>query len=266
LLRPAPLVSDEELDWQLACFEWLLRGSGGYGRFKHAVLVLPTDEFFPQRGFPIGKLEVALFDQMKEHAGMSGWLCALEIQEPNPDPRVAPTIAIQGAPQSPPGTFHTGPSGATITCRPDLIANPTSFVAIMAHELGHFLISSIEREPPGGEERLEFVTDIAAVFLGFGVFLVNSAFTFKQLDLGDSIGWSARTQGYLSEFELLNALSLFTVLLGIAPTQVTPYLKSFLRWRYRSACKAFAAAPALDGLRQISPIHALGRELAPARP
>jgi hypothetical protein len=266
LLKQPPLVPREEADWQLACFEWLLHGSGGFGRFRRSVLVLPTDEFFPQRNLPPGALEGALFEQVKKHAGMSGWRCTLDIQIPDPDPHVAPTIAVQGAPQSPLGTFHGHPTRATITYRPGLLADPMSFVATMAHELGHFLVSDIAQPVPGGDENLEFATDLAAAFLGFGVFLANAAFTFAQFDRGDAIGWSTRRQGYLTEPQLLNALSIFTVLRDIEPHLVTPHLKGPFRRPYRAACSALIGPANLESLRAVAPIDADTREIVPRSP
>jgi hypothetical protein len=230
------------------------------------VLVLPTDEFFPQRDLPSGALEVALFEQIKKHAGMSGWRCTLEIQTPDPDPHVAPTIAVQGAPKSPLGTFHGHPTRATITYRPGLLADPMSFVATMAHELGHFLISDIAQPVPGGDENLEFATDLAAAFLGFGVFLANSAFTFAQFDRGDAIGWSTRRQGYLTEPQLLNALSIFTALLRIEPRLVMPHLKGAFRRPYKAACSAHSEPANLESLRAVAPIDADTREVVPRSP
>lgn len=249
LFGRSPLISPDELDWQIACFSWLLRGTGGFGRFRNALLVLPTDEYFPQRGLRSGALEQALFQQVKEHAGMSAWRCSLEVQKAEHGARVAPTVIIQGYPSSPLGTFRRDKKRAVITYRADSITDPASFVATLAHELGHFLISEIREPPPGGHANLEFATDMAAVFLGFGVFLANAAFNFSQYQGGGTQGWSAGTQGYLSELQLLHATALFTVLLGIEPSRATSQLDSHLRKTYRAACGVLR--------RPQSPVHAL---------
>ena len=244
-----PLVPPDEVEWQIACFSWLLRGTGGFGRFRHALLVLPTDEHFPQRGLRGGALEQALFKQIKEHAGMSAWRCSLEVQKADPDARVAPTVIIQGSPRSALGTFRRDKKRAVITYRADSITNPASFVATLAHELSHFLISEIREPPPGGQGNLEFATDMTAVFLGFGVFMTNTAFNFSQYQGGGTQGWSASTQGYLSEAQLLHATALFTVLLGIEPSRATQHLDSHLRGLYKTACGVLQ--------RTESPVHAL---------
>lgn len=262
LLGGGPLIPPDDVAWQLACFDWLLRSTGGFGRFRNALLVLPTDEFFPQRGLQRGALEHALFRQIKDHAGMSSWRCALEVQAAEPDPRVAPTVIIRGHARSPLGTFHRDKKRAVITYRHDSVSDPMSFVATLAHELGHFLISEIREPPPGGRDNLEFATDMAAVFLGFGVFLADSAFRFSQYQGGGTQGWSARSQGYLSQSQALHALAIFTALLSINPQQAAPHLDAHLRGLYRHACaKLCEASSKLEELRAIRPLESNTRDI-----
>jgi hypothetical protein len=130
-----------------------------------------------------------------------------------------------------------------------------AFVATMAHELGHYLVSEIPGPPPGGSDALEFATDMAAVFLGFGTFLVNSAFSFSQFQNHDVMGWSAKRQGYLSESQLLNALAIFTALRGSAVSAVSREIKSHHRALYRRACKAASDSHTqLELLKSITPV------------
>ena len=137
-----------------------------------------------------------------------------------------------------------------------------SFVATLAHELGHFLISEIREPPPGGRDNLEFATDMAAVFLGFGVFLADSAFRFSQYQGGGTQGWSARSQGYLSQSQALHALAIFTALLSINPQQAAPHLDAHLRGLYRHACaKLCEASSKLEELRAIRPLESNTRDI-----
>jgi hypothetical protein len=112
-------------------------------------------------------------------------------------------------------------------------------------------------------ERLK-QTDIAAVFLGFGVFLVNSASTFSQFDGGGTVGWSTRRQGYLSESQLLNALSIFAALLGIEPRRIMPHLKASFRRPYRINDRAITGSESKLGiLRSVPPVNADTRDIVP---
>ena len=72
-----------------------------------------------------------------------------------------------------------------ITYSPAALRDPSGFIATMAHELSHYLMATIPLEPPGGPEAKEPATDICSIFLGFGVFAANSAFSFRQFDDGN---------------------------------------------------------------------------------
>jgi hypothetical protein len=49
------------------------------------------------------------------------------------------------------------------------------------------------------------------------------------------IGWSSRTQGYLSEVALVSALAIFQRLIGRDPVEAAPYLDDHLRKEVRRA-------------------------------
>jgi hypothetical protein len=124
---PRPLVSEEEERWVLEGFGWLLRASGGFGRFRHALTVLPEARFFPQRGLRFPDLQQALLEQIKAHAGMSSWPCRLLIQQPEANP-LMPGEKIPSAQSfSPAASFLRTPQGADITMiRPGcLIQSPS---------------------------------------------------------------------------------------------------------------------------------------------
>jgi len=110
-----------------------------------------------------------------------------------------------------------------------LAGDPMALVATFAHELAHYLCSTFHGEPPGGKEMDEPATDLTAVFIGFGVFLANSAFTFQQYSSATRTGWRARTQGYLPELQLLNAMAIFCSLSGAPWRDALPHLDAHLR-------------------------------------
>ncbi len=172
---------------------------------------------------------------------MGQWPCRLEAQEEDPNPVVAPTLVIQEAPSSAAGTFSASGDEVVITYNPASIADPMSLIATLAHELAHYLTGGFPEEPPGGWDNWEFATDIASVFLGFGIFAANSRFNFSQFTTVDSQGWRSQQHGYLSEPELLHAQAIFSALLNVPPKEVLAHLKSSLRGLYRRACKDVAA-------------------------
>jgi hypothetical protein len=137
------------------------------------------------------------------------------------------------------GTFRVrvrqGKVRGKMTYSPATLAEPADFIATMAHELGHYLMAGATSDPPGGAEAEEPATDLAAVFLGFGVFLANSAFSFRQFQDGTTQGWERRARGYLDERCLAYALALFCRLLGIDPRLARPHLDTNPRSYFKHA-------------------------------
>ncbi len=239
---PTLPIDADELEWQLATFKWLGEEFGEIGDTK---LVLPTPEFFPRSGASGNAAVAELFEQVRSAAGLEQWPCELvtgdaerPIQAGN-----AHLLVHHGAPP-PCGTFQMTGEGedrrALITYNPNLAGNEEALVATFAHELGHYLMSTATTPPPGGWDLHELATDMIAVYLGFGIFLANSAKNFSQFQSAGEMGWSSRLQGYLSEAALVTALAIFQRLAGRPPSEAATHLKPYLQKVLKSADKALA--------------------------
>jgi len=216
--------------------------------------VQPTPAFFPDRGLQGHAMAEAMFARVREYAGMAGWPCELRMQEDDPNPLVSTALLVQNAPSSPAGTFRATNAGALITYHPKRLSDPMSLVATFAHELAHYQTANYPEPPPGGWDAWEHATDLAAVFLGFGLFLANSRFRFSQHSDGQTMGWKWRQQGYLSEPEVLHAHAIRCALLGTPLHQTLDHLKPALRGIYKRVQRDVQRAPqALQNLREESP-------------
>jgi hypothetical protein len=240
LFAPKLPIDSDELEWQLATFKWL---GAEFGPAGEAELVLPTAEYFPpspRKGE--GRVE-DLFASVKAAAGMADWPCELRAGEGDRPAHVGTGLLLrhEGA-SAPCGTFtmDDGEGGVkvVITYNPSLADDTGALVATFAHELAHYLMSTARTAPPGGWELHELHTDLAAVHLGFGIFLANSARSFSQYQSGGEMGWSSRTQGYLGEGALVTALVIFQRLAGRDPMEAAPFLKDYLRSDLKKAAKA----------------------------
>jgi hypothetical protein len=240
LFAPKLPIDGDELEWQLATFKWL---AAEFGPAGESPLVLPTAEYFPPsqcRGE--GRIE-DLFASVKAAAGMSDWPCELRAGAGDRPAHVGAGLLLrhEGA-GAPCGTFtlDDGEGGRTvvITYNPSLADDIGALVATFAHELGHYLMSTAATAPPGGWELHELHTDLAAVHLGFGIFLANSARSFSQYQSAGETGWSARTQGYLSEGALVTAIAVFQRLAERDPMDAAPWLKEYLRSDLKKAARA----------------------------
>ena len=240
LFGPRLPVDEDELEFQLATFQWLQREFGALGAAR---LVLPTPEFFPAvQAAGRGAGASAMFDDVRRAAGMADWPCRLEAGgRDRPVHAGNAHLLRHEGPSAPCGTFRIdeGPAGrhAVVSYNPDMEADHAGLAATFAHELGHYLMATSRGTPPGGWELHELHTDLAAVYLGFGIFLANSARRFSQFQDATEMGWSSRTQGYLSEGALVTALVVFQRLAGRDPLDAAPFLKDYLRSDLRDATR-----------------------------
>ncbi|MDR3447016.1 MULTISPECIES: hypothetical protein [unclassified Dyella] len=248
--RKGTLLGSELTHWQFDCFGWLLRHTGGLDALRQRPLVQPTPQFFPERGLQGHAMAEAIFARVREYAGMADWPCVLQAQEADPNPVVAPALLVKGSPSSPAGTFRATEDGALITYHPNRVRDPMSLVATFAHELAHYRTAGCPEPPPGGWDVWEHATDLAAVFLGFGLFLANSRFSFSQFSDGQTMGWQWRQQGYLSEPEILHMHAIRCVLLGTPARETLDHLKPALRGIYKRVQREVERSTAeLDRLR-----------------
>lgn len=262
LFGPKLPIDQDELEFQLATFKWLRREFGGSGAGS---LVLPMPAFFPSvRG---GRADPrALFDDVRRAAGMEEWPCRLEAgaAERPVEAGNAHLLRHEGTPP-PCGTFRVeeGPAGrhAVITYNPSMASDPVGLAATFAHELGHYLMATAAGTPPGGWDLHELHTDLAAVHLGFGIFLANSARNFSQFQSGGESGWSSRWQGYLSEGALVTALVIAERLGGRDPMAAAPFLKNYLQSDLRKANAGLAKLhPGMKAAVEAVDLAAYGSE------
>ena len=242
LFGPRLPIDEDELEFQLATFKWLNREFGGLASSR---LVLPTPDFFPSARSRRRVPARLLFDDVIRAAQMTQWPCELRTGDNDRpiDAGNAHLIQHEG-PNAPCGTFsiEEGRDGryAVITYNPDMENDQQALVATFAHELGHYLMATAAAAPPGGWELHELHTDLAGVYLGFGIFMANSARSFRQFQSDGRMGWSSRTQGYLSEGALVTALAIFQLLASRDPADAVPYLKDYLRKDLRKAVSALS--------------------------
>jgi len=232
--KSKPLLSADEREYQVDSFKWLIKYFGDSEFYENTSLILPTDKYFPNEVTSNRDAAHSTFQQVLEHAGLSNWPVTLEAQSLDPDTVVAPTIVVQNTDASPAGTFRVDENHEVkITYNPEIVGDPMKMVSVFSHELAHYLTATCPEPPPGGWDNWEYATDICAIFMGFGIFQANSAFSFQQYTTSDSIGWKTSGVGYLSQRERCFALGIFLKLKNISPTVAFPYcdrnVKAYLK-------------------------------------
>lgn len=235
LFGPSPPISHDEFEWLFACFAWLDRKLGERDLSTDFV---PTLSLPSEPEFLAARTATQIFELVKMRAGLHDWECRLEQGEAAPPPIAATGAIGEYSQKSTLGTFSVEGNTPIIRYTPDLLHNPVGLAATFAHELAHLLVHTLG-VPPGGEALEEHATDCAAVYMGFGVFLANSARHFSQFGDGTYQGWSASTSGYLSENALVTALALFEARFP-SDRDTGGHLKDYLKPAYRKATKFLA--------------------------
>ncbi len=250
------LIDGDEWEWQLACFQWLLKNTGGIEEFRKYLLIKPTRDFFPSTYADKPNQAELLFNIIKTHAAMTDWPVTLRAGEKSKPNSLHPATNFVHEKAPPLGTFQTvknssGMHDVIINYNPNLLENIEGFIATMAHELSHYLMHSFNTLPPGGKKLEEHATDLCTVFIGFGIFLSNNAKTADGFTDFDQQGWQVGYAGYLSEAALITALSITETLAGRDPMMAQNYLKPYLAKDLKKACKYLSKREILNDIMTV---------------
>lgn len=239
LFKPKLLVDDDELEWLMACFAWMSEEFGGIERVSHTRLVWPAD--FPASRAKGHDRALEIFDRVKSLARLDDWPCDLLPSAMTRESRVTTGHGLRHGGQPAMGSFGYDDGRYYIRYNPALLERPQSLVATFAHLLAHYLLHTARTSPPGGSALKKHVCDLAAVRMGFGLFLVNTAKNFEQFqDFGEQ-GWQSQQSGALSENALLTALALFLRLARADARAAEIELKSYLRGPLRKTLAVLEA-------------------------
>jgi len=206
---PKPTVTPEDKEWIEQAFLWF---EHEYSRdyLKSVRTILPTREFFPITF--TGTEENA--EQIVQHiVGYMG-IGEAEINLHYFTDRsleLAEGIVTQseaGLDQESKNTLGTftqdGHQKYSIGIERELLKNPTSLIATLAHELSHLVLLGEGRISENDEE----LTDLNCIAMGFGVVICNSIFTFNQWQGPLRQGWRTNRSGYIPEEVATYALAL----------------------------------------------------------
>jgi len=264
------LVDRHVAEWQFESFEWLILHSALRQGLDADTLWLPTAEHFgsPDPERPLKGLALAnfIFDTITRHMAFGAHAIKLTAVSEEKGGFLGASALIQTEGQSACGRYiqRQGAAGISeeITYDKDLAARPENLIATLAHELSHALHSRT-REPLDIEPELyELFTDLTAVYMGYGIFLANSRFSFES----NSVGWQAKGAGYLPEADLIFATAIFMAIKDLPQETAKPYLKPGL---YKMLSKAFKQlshySDDIVRLRKLAPLFN-GEPLPPPTP
>ncbi|MCK6474658.1 MAG: hypothetical protein L6R28_23305 [Planctomycetes bacterium] len=244
------LPDDDYIEWVFETYRWLFENFGGWPCFDQRRLILPTRDFYPTLDCAPHAFAEQYFNLTKGYVGLQNLPCRLVEQDEIPS--IHP---FGGDSKGAAGTFSVDwrAKEVTISYDPDGVREPQGLVATFAHELSHYITMFTPNPPPSGEIAEEFATDLCAVFLGYGIYMANSVFTFESFRTIDGHGWRASRKGYLNELELSYGLAIFCALKGIDAKVPAKYLKTNPKSYLLSAAKHVGSKHTADiaGLKNV---------------
>jgi hypothetical protein len=236
--KPKPPLDADEWEWQLAAFAWLEREFGDAPR----ILALPDGEEFPDTDATGHALAEELLERVKAIAGMADWATTLIPLRQRPSSYTVNSVAAINSGPGAAGTFQIkrtkeGLPFAEIHYDEGDLKQLTALVGTLAHEVAHYLLHSSSSLGPGGEDTEELLTDLTAVWLGFGIFLGNHARHSGHVADGQGQWYVSGSRGYLSERARMSALAISETLAGRNALEAAPYLKPYLRDDLKAALR-----------------------------
>ena len=259
LFGPKRPLSDDEWNWQLAAFRWLLDEFGGVEAHRTGMLATPDGACFPDSRLSGDARARELLGQVMAIAGIGDWPVRLVMDDGERRlAQVSETLALTHEGRLAAGTFQLVDDGggrliAEIVASRAQLDDEAGLVATLGHETAHYWMTPSRRAAPGGADCEELLTDLTAVFLGFGIFLGNSA-RYGHHQSGEAGGqwYVSGWQGYLSERALMTALAISETLAGRDPMTAVPYLKPHLARDLRDAARYVARR---DILADVMAVH-----------
>jgi hypothetical protein len=205
---PKCSVDEESKKWLESLFRWLIK-EFGENVVRDTLVVLPTDEFFPDK-FSTKREDVeTLFATVCDYMETVADNFELYFYEDEHQKLRHKTSFWDVASSGAAGLYHESEENRYVVgLKLEDEVNAENLIATMAHEIAHARLLG-EKRISRENENHEYLADLTTIIFGMGLFNANSAFSFSQFTGTKSQGWSASRQGYLSEERFGYALAMF---------------------------------------------------------
>jgi hypothetical protein len=167
---PRPPLDEFARQWIDTRLAWL-RGEFGAERLIDSPVIEPTDRFFPD-AYDGGKASVQrLFERVCAYMDVSPAVVQLRAYSEARRPGLVNADGELLAGSA--GTYQEGSDRFLIRLERGAFAEPMQLVGTIAHELSHLRLLGENRADPEAFDN-ELLTDLTAVFFGFGIFMANA--------------------------------------------------------------------------------------------
>lgn len=175
-------IEDDIADWVEDRFAILLEQLAHEQSVRETELALPNDLRFVAEAATKEKRAALIYQVVAQMCGFEGWPVTLTAMG-DEGPLDLSSHIIVPSQNTAAGSISSNDDGETeIRFSRDILDSPSELIATFAHELAHLLLHTRGVEEGVSAEDAELLTDLAAVYMGFGVFLANSAFELVQFN------------------------------------------------------------------------------------
>jgi hypothetical protein len=241
LFEKKPILDESTIQWMMDCYAWSFRNLGAPIFFNETRLVFPNNDYFPgQEDTPEAKSQLIL-EQVKKHAAMERWPVSMVDEDTYLESSYvanAPKLLVEGGVRGSSALMpkiDSPEKSLYIIYQPTLLQNPQALIANYAQMLANYLGYTTTEPPPGGVENWAQLTEMIAIFMGFGLMYANTSGNVRVSSCGSCQGPSAERINYLSQYDAAYALAIFAKLKNIEFTEIKPYLKKTLHVFYKKA-------------------------------
>ena len=235
LLDRRPLLDETYAGWMFDVYAWALRNFDPVMFRDETLLVTPSNQHFPGRANSTEEMANLIFDRVVDYAGMKHWPLKLLPPDSCVLEPAAEVHVVSGKRGSRAVASDTPSASLKLSYNPSYLNNPEAMIAVFAHTLAHYLGSSATEPPPGGAENWPHVTELLAVFLGFGLMFANTALVLPRGGCGGTP--VVQREAYVSQHDITYALAIFSALKDLPTKEVLQHLKKSLRGHFKQALR-----------------------------
>jgi len=240
LFKSRPVLDEESVQWLFDVYRWALTNFDAKIFYDQTILVVPSNQYFPGEAQTNHEMAQLIFNQVQQYAAVRHWPCRLTSDQScaTQTPQLIVSGALRDVNAVEP-EFILEDDRLPVIYDPRQVGNPEAIIATFAHTLAHYLGSMGQEPPPGAKENWPQITEVLAVFMGFGLMFANSAFVYRNVTCGSCKPATVNRSAYLSQYDITYALAIFCVLKEIKVGEATKNLKKSLRPFFKKAYKDF---------------------------
>ncbi|SEP91272.1 hypothetical protein SAMN05421693_11046 [Ectothiorhodospira magna] len=221
LFRSTPVVDETTRAWIRDVHTWAVAQQDDVRPLDQAHLVLPIREHFPAQVQSPHEAAMATLMAIARHGGLD-------------------SIPMQLVPAGYGARFPAAPTAAeplVLEYDPLLWTNRQALVAQLARDLAGWWMYTRREPAPAQAGNEAHVAELVAVWMGFGVFLANTAFISRVGGCGQCASPAIDRSASLGRPEIAFALACFCRDRKIAPREARAFLEPPLKGLFRQALR-----------------------------